>query len=159
MHRLEVIPMHCDHKARWRLQLSVNEGTIDDELCRYVRDLRFLPLLHLPLHGLEVPLHPVHTDAKTVLQWEVLRMLRQHWREVSVEHHVFADSDSQACGNGEPEGLVVTVANSDREAAAFKSHLSIQNSKHLHAIARHGVLVFEDADVSEAQGGLATDEL
>ena len=142
--------MHRDHEARWCLELSINEGTIDDELRRYVRDLSFVPLLYLPLHGLEVPLHAVHTDAKTVLQRKVLRMLRQYWRKVAVEHHVFADSDSEACGNGEPEGLVVTVANSDREAATFESSFQVQNSKHLHAIARHGVLVFEDTDVSEA---------
>src|SRR4026207_1168494 len=78
-------------------------------------------------------------------------MLRQHGREVSVEHHVLADSDSKACGNGEPEGLVVTVANSDREAATFESSFQVQNSKHLHAITRHRVLVFEDTEVSEAE--------
>src|SRR4030095_10901641 len=37
------------------------------------------------------------------------------------------------------------------QAASFKSSFQIQNSKHLHAIARHSVLVFEDTDVSEAQ--------
>lgn len=45
MQRLEVISVHRDHEARGRIQLAINEGTIDDEFSRHAGDLSFLPLL------------------------------------------------------------------------------------------------------------------
>jgi hypothetical protein len=86
--------MHHRHETRRSFQLSVNERPVDDKLGRYVRDLSFLPLLHLPLHGIEVPLHAVDSNTEAVLQRKVLRVLRQHGREDACTRSMRTDSCS-----------------------------------------------------------------
>jgi hypothetical protein len=39
-----------------------------------------------------------------------------HWREIAAECHIGADENSQACGESQTNGLVMGVANADREA-------------------------------------------
>jgi hypothetical protein len=54
------------------------------------------------------------------------------YEKVPGERHVLADQQAQSGGNREPEGLVVTIADTNREAASFKAGGHVQYAEHLH---------------------------
>jgi len=68
-----------------RVQLSIDEGSIEDQLGSLIGDLRLPPVFDLALHWFEVPLYPVHSDRKNVNQIEALAVLGQDRGEVAAE--------------------------------------------------------------------------
>jgi hypothetical protein len=51
-----------------------------------------------------------------------------------------------------PQTLVVSVANTDRKAAAFHPGVEIEHAEHLHTVFGNGVFLFHDSDVPKSQG-------
>jgi hypothetical protein len=63
------------------LKFSLDEGPIDDQLRGPIREACDLPGLDLFPHGLEVPLHAVHSNREDVHEAKVLGVLGEHWGE------------------------------------------------------------------------------
>lgn len=97
MFGIEVQLMDRAGQVLRKIDVSFDEGLVDNKFGGDVGELGISPLLHLLGHGLEVALHFGHADLKRVYEIEVLRMLGEHWRKVTGECHVVADQHSILC--------------------------------------------------------------
>src|SRR5260370_22155584 len=73
--------MDLGQQALGSVQLTIDEGRVENQLRLGVGDLRLLPVFDLALHRLEVPLDAVHTYRERVDQVEALAVLGQDRRE------------------------------------------------------------------------------
>lgn len=64
--RLEVEVVHAAGQVLWGFESALDECLVDDHLGGDVRQFASLPRLHLLLHGLEVPLHPIDSDRDAI---------------------------------------------------------------------------------------------
>jgi hypothetical protein len=78
--------MHSPRQVPWNLKLAFDEGLVDDHLGRDRAQLRLAPGLYLMPHGLEVPLHPVHTDRDGVYKRKALRVFGQDRLKVAMNN-------------------------------------------------------------------------
>ena len=108
-----VLLAHSLRYFRWESRLVLDEGLIDEQFCRRVRQLHRLPLLNLLLQGAEVPLHAVDSHCQAVLQQEVFGVFREDRRVLPVKCQVLADEHSEADRATQPEGFVVAVSEPD----------------------------------------------
>ena len=79
-------------------QFVLDERLVDDQLRHRGGQLPPLPLFNLAFEGLEVALDSVYADGKRILNREVLGMLREDRRELSVERQILAHEHSDARG-------------------------------------------------------------
>lgn len=110
---IEIVIVHPSDQVFGSLELSLNESSINDQFCAFIRKARSLPGLDLFSHWFEVPLHSVNSDRKDVHETDVLGVLGEHGREIAVKRHVVANQDSVADGEGKAHGLVVGVSNTN----------------------------------------------
>ncbi len=54
--------MNSASKMLGNIELALDEGPVDNQFRRFVRNSRCLPRLDLFLHRLETPLNPVDSD-------------------------------------------------------------------------------------------------
>src|SRR6516165_1987221 len=85
--------MHSPRQVPWNLKLAFDEGLVDDHLGRDRAQLRLAPGLYLLPHGLEVPLHPIHTDRDGVYKRKAFRVFGQDRLKVTTERHIAANRD------------------------------------------------------------------
>jgi len=111
--RLEILVMDLGQQALGSVQLTIDEGRVENQLRLGVGDLRLLPVFDLALHRLEVPLDAVHTYRERVDQVEALAVLGQDWREIAAEGHIRADKHADADRQSQPQRFVVRVADAD----------------------------------------------
>src|SRR5262245_48552709 len=78
-------------------------------------------------------------------------MLGKYRLEVAAEHHILANCDPEADYKPQPHRSVVSVPQTNREAASVELCFQVQNAEHLHSVARHGVFVPDDSDMAETQ--------
>src|SRR5215469_8796134 len=102
--------MHSPRQVPWNLKLAFDEGLVDDHLGRDRAQLRLTPGLYLLPHGLEVPMHSVHTDRDGVYKRKALRVFSQDRLKVTTELHIAANEYSYSTGQSEAHALVVAVA-------------------------------------------------
>lgn len=79
--RFKVKSVNLGQQALRDIELTLNEGRVEDQLRPFIADLRLPPLLDLPLHGLEVALHPINANRDAVHQRKRLRVFREDGRE------------------------------------------------------------------------------
>ena len=80
---LEVEPVDLGQEASRRFELAIHKRRVEDQLRLGIADLSLAPALDLALHGLEVPLNPVHADRERINQVEALGVLGQDRSEYS----------------------------------------------------------------------------
>lgn len=117
-----------------KVDIPLDKGLVDDELRRYVRELRLAPSRNLLRHRIEVPLHFRNADVERVDQVEILGVLGEHRREVTGECHVVAHEDAIADGHREPHGFVMGVSDTEGKAAALERGFELHDAEHLHAV-------------------------
>ena len=76
-------PVDFGQQTSGRVQLAIDECGIEDQLGPLIGELCLPPVFDLALHGLEVPLDPVHSDGKSVNQIEALAVLGQDRGELA----------------------------------------------------------------------------
>ena len=109
-------------------------------------------MLHLLFQWSEIPLHSVNTDGETVFQQEVLGVLRQYRRVLSVEGEIFADENSQPDSTTQPEGFVMAVPQPNSKSAALEPGSEIHDAEYAHAIGGRRVFLSDYANLPEAEG-------
>ena len=82
---LEVVSMNIPGESARNTQFVLDERPINHQLRLLVGDLTGSPGLNLLAERIEISLNPVHADRKRIDNREVLRMLRENRRELSLE--------------------------------------------------------------------------
>src|SRR5579871_3710390 len=113
--RIEIQVVNAPSEVSRNIQLALDERLVDDHFGGYVGQFGLTPRLDLPAHGLEIPLHPIHTDGDRVDERERLRVLRKHRREVPAERHVRTNEHAISAGEGQAHRLIVRIAEPNRE--------------------------------------------
>lgn len=132
------------------IQLTLDECLVDDQLRAFFAKTSPFPSFDLPLHRLEVPLHPVHANCEDVREIQVLRVFRENGCEIAVKRHVVADQNSVPDGQGEAHRFVVGISDSNGKTTAIKSGFEVEDAKHFHAVTRNRVFLSHDRDLAEA---------
>ena len=78
--------MYPPRQVPRNLQLTLDEGLVDDHLGRDRAQLRLAPSLYLLSHRLEVSLHPVHADGYRIEEIQRFRVLREDGRKVAMNN-------------------------------------------------------------------------
>jgi hypothetical protein len=116
------------------LQIPLNECPVDRQLCRRWGQLLGSPAFHLPPHRLEVTLHPINTNRKAVFKQEVSRVSSEDRTIVPVKGEVVTHEHAQTDGAGQPEALVISIPDPDRESASIEAGCEIDHTEHFHTV-------------------------
>ena len=73
--------MNIPGEGTRNIEFAFDERTINHKFRLLIGDLVGSPGLNLLAERIEITLNPVHTDRQRIHDREVLRMLRQNWRE------------------------------------------------------------------------------
>ncbi len=150
--RVEVSVVYRPRQVAGYLQRPFNERLVNKEAGGNVGELGVLPAGDVLNHGVEVALHLVHAVSESQEQFKVFSVLLHDGGKISPETQVVADQDFVADGDSQREGLVVAVADAEGEAYAVAGGFQFHCAKELHTVFGNGVLVFNYANMPEAEG-------
>jgi hypothetical protein len=159
--RLKVV-VNVGQTTLGRIELAINEGSINDQCRLGVGDLGQPPVLDLAPHRLEIPLDAVNANRERVDQVEALGVLREDGLKVSAERHVPAHKDFRpavsprrrilSCELRVPIAKWLCRARHNRavgmQPTAFHWGFEIEDAEHLHAIPRDGIFFADYADLA-----------
>ena len=81
--RFEVQIVNPPGQLLRHFESALDERLVDDNFGRDIGEFEPLPGFYLLSHGLEIPLHAIHTDRNTIDQGERFRVLGENWRKHS----------------------------------------------------------------------------
>jgi len=91
--RVEVIPVNVPDQMPGNIEIVLDEGPVDDQLCLLIGNLAGTPGLDLVTERIEGSLNPVDADGQRIRNREVLGVLRENRCELALECEIIANED------------------------------------------------------------------